>query len=309
MKRFALLLMLLAASPCQAADAIRLISDASQTLSVRVYTGSSTGVTASMTAGTGSNTQRYVVTDATLVTAGMPTARGNYDYIIYSSSLSNIIASGTMGWDTDQAIDVIRVGDPVYIDETAAAGLGDTFVEQLFATPTEDSGATTVGRALHYLRGAFSSASQFSTNAMANAPSGDAEVSRDAADMIAARVNAHRGTFYPNKSQVWVLQRGDSGISVKGGKVLTMGAGEKLKVWIDFAGLLGKNEFVETINSLTVDGGTATIVNDSDGILGNLVYFELENGTAADEVTVEFNVTSTEDQEISAAVCELLVTE
>ena len=243
MKRFALLmLMLLAASPCQAADAIRLISDASQTLSVRVYTGSSTGVTASMTAGTGSNTQRYVVTDATLVTAGMPTARGNYDYIIYSSSLSNIIASGTMGWDTDQAIDVIRVGDPVYIDETAAAGLGDTFVEQLFATPTEDSGATTVGRALHYLRGAFSSASVFSANALDNAPSGGG---------FTIPVNQ---VVVP-ASRTWLLVETDEGL--RGEESLSMKVGESKVFAFDFRKDLPTNGRLSDVDAIAIETGTS----------------------------------------------------
>lgn len=292
MKRFALLLMLLAASPCQAADAIRLISDASQTLSVRVYTGSSTGVTASMTAGTGSNTQRYVVTDATLVTAGMPTARGNYDYIIYSSSLSNIIASGTMGWDTDQAIDVIRVGDPVYIDETAAAGLGDTFVERLFVTNTEDSGANTVGRAFHYLRGAFSAASVFSEEALAEAPHG---TGGGGGDPIAPITISKQRTWRPSGVDA---SKAENIITVKAPFTGTLAVEMPLNPDADI-------DSVDDVD-VTPPSGTVTATNLQKTADGRTVHFDVPTLTTVGTYEVVPTVTTLDGQEISMA-CVLIV--
>lgn len=134
-------------------------------------------------------------------------------------------------------------------------------------------------------------------------------ISREEADMIAARVNAHRGTFYPNEKQVWVLKRGTAGLEVKNSFQISKGAGETLRVYIDFASVMGRNEFVESIENLELTGGTASIVADSEGIVGNLVYFDVEGGAADDTTTVEFEVLSTEDQTISGDVCEFNVVE
>lgn len=138
---------------------------------------------------------------------------------------------------------------------------------------------------------------------------GGGTISREDADMVAARVNAHRGEFYPNAKQVWVLKRSTSGLEVKNGFQISKGAGETLKVWIDFASVMGRNEFVEEITSLSLSGGTATIVADSEEIVGNLVSFSVTGGAAEDATAVSFEVLSTEDQVISSDVCEFTVVE
>ena len=309
MRRCALLLALLLASPCWGQVAIYHDDDASQTLYARIYTSDSAAVAVALTAGTSGNTRRYKVTDAAVTSAGI-SADGSYPFTIFSGTPSTSASdtargSGVLVWIDGASARDLAAGDSVVLSNSTL----DSMWTRWMQTATADGGASTYGRALHYLRGAFSAANQFSTNSLANAPSGDAEVSRDAADMIAARVNAHRGEFYPNAKQVWVLQRTDSGLAVKGGLPRTKGADETLKLWIDFAGVMGRNEYVETINSLTVDGGTATIVDDSDGVLGNLVYFSVTGGADGDEVTVSFDVTTTEDQDIAADVCELNVVE
>lgn len=134
-------------------------------------------------------------------------------------------------------------------------------------------------------------------------------VDEAAADMIAARVNASRGDFYPNAKQVWVLTRDGAGLGVKNAFQITMGEGETLKVWIDFASVVGKNEFIESIDSLELSGGSAVIVADSSGILGNLVYLQVEGGSDGDATTVDFEVTTTAGQVITGSVCVFNVVE
>lgn len=134
-------------------------------------------------------------------------------------------------------------------------------------------------------------------------------ITRDDADMVAARVNASRGEFYPNRSQVWVLRRTDGGVTVKNDFVITKKAGESLKVWVDFAGILGRNEAVESIESIDVDGGTTTIVVDSEEIVGNLVAVTLTGGAADDVTTLNLEVLTTEDQTITVDACTMNVVE
>lgn len=200
---------------------------------------------------------------------------------------------------------VMKTTDTITIDNTAL----DDMWSRWMNTATSDTGAGEVGRALHYIASSFASSGVFSEAALANAAGGSAAIDREAADMIAARVNAHRGDFYPNANQVWVLRRGTSGLEVKNSFQISKGAGETLRVYIDFASVMGRNEFVESIEALTLSGGTATIVADSEGITGNLVYFDVTGGAADDTATVEFEVLSTEDQTIAGDVCEFNVVE
>lgn len=147
--------------------------------------------------------------------------------------------------------------------------------------------------------------SRFTANALEQAPSGGGgggSIDEADADLIAARVVAARGDYYPPRQLVWVLQRGSTGITVRDSHVITKDADETLKMWIDFSGLLGRNEAVQSIDSLTLTGGTATKVSSSEGITGNLVYFQATGGADEDETTVSVEVTTTEAQVIQADV-------
>lgn len=144
-------------------------------------------------------------------------------------------------------------------------------------------------------------------DAVAVLSSSGSAVSTADADLIAARVVAARGSYYPPRQLVWVLQRGSTGITVRDSLVIAKDKDETLKVWIDFAGLLGRNEAVETINSLTVSGGTATKVSSSEGITGNLVYLKVTGGADEDAVTVTYDVTTTEDQVLEGSVSMVIV--
>lgn len=134
-----------------------------------------------------------------------------------------------------------------------------------------------------------------------------ASLSPVSADLIAARVLAARGDFYPNRQQVWALQRGATGITVKNSFEITKRAGETLKVWVDFAGILGRNEFVQTINSISTSGGTVTLVASSEGITGNLVYVEMTGGANGNTAVLSITVTTTEGQVITVNATELNV--
>jgi hypothetical protein len=127
-----------------------------------------------------------------------------------------------------------------------------------------------------------------------------ATIDRADADMIAARIVASRGEFYPNRNAVWVLKRTDAGIGVVNNTVLTKRAVETRKLWIDLAGLLGRNEAIETIDG--IEATEVTLTDDSEEISGNLVGFEVSGGSADDEAIVTLNVTTTEDQELEVEV-------
>lgn len=108
MKRFILALLLCCASAvAQAADAIVLSTDASQTLYVRIYPTSSTAVHNTLTAGTSNAVRRYAVTDAALVTAGLAASTSGvtvaYAYDVFygtsSASADDVLwGSGTLFW-------------------------------------------------------------------------------------------------------------------------------------------------------------------------------------------------------------------
>lgn len=125
---------------------------------------------------------------------------------------------------------------------------------------------------------------------------GELEVDDAAAAKIAAKVNASRSEFYPNRSQVWVLQRGSAGIVVQDSKIISKGASEDLMCWIDFAPILGRNEAVEEINSLVVSGSTFASEEESKGLLGNLAYLTITDGESEQTGDVDFDVTTTEGQ-------------
>lgn len=179
---------------------------------------------------------------------------------------------------------------------------GDSIVtadERLVLRATADTGSGTIGRALHNLRQYFGSSTTGVASAagLANGPSGSAEVDRAAAQMIASWVIASRGTFYPNRNAVWVMERTATGIDVVDDKILTKRDTETRKLWVDVSGLLGRNEAIESIGVVSVTEDP-TIVADSEGFTaGSLIYFEVDGGTANDECTVTVaDVTTTEGQ-------------
>lgn len=122
------------------------------------------------------------------------------------------------------------------------------------------------------------------------------------ADLIAARIVAARGDYYPPRAQVWVLTSTDGEISVKDGKECTKAAGVTRRYYIDFAGVLGRNEAIQAINTLSISGGTVSITADSSGITGNLVYAEFTGGAADDECTIAFDVTATQSPHLTGTV-------
>jgi hypothetical protein len=193
-------------------------------------------------------------------------------------------------------------------DASDVAGLIDALptavenVTALLGTTTADAGSGTVGRAIHYLRTAWASAGVFSTPSLQNAPAGEGgtgSFDRQDAQMIAAWITAQRGDFYPNRRAVWVMERSsepDEGVQAKGATILTKRAGETGKRYIDFAGVLGKNEGIESWGSLSVDN--VTIVDDSDEVTGSLLGVQFTGGEADDECTFSGEITTTEDDVI-----------
>lgn len=172
MRRFALLLALLLASPCWGQVAIYHEDDASQTLYARIYTSDSAAVAVALTAGTSGNTRRYKVTDAAVTSAGI-SADGSYPFTIFSGTPSTSASdtargSGVLVWIDGASARDLAAGDSVVLSNSTL----DSMWTRWMQTATADGGASTYGRALHYLRGAFSSSSVFSTNSLANAPSG-----------------------------------------------------------------------------------------------------------------------------------------
>lgn len=143
---------------------------------------------------------------------------------------------------------------------------------------------------------------RFKEHALGQAPSGDATVDDAAAVKIAAQVVAQRGEYYPPRALVWVLHRGGDGIVVRDGHVISKGASEEVKCWIDFAALLGRNEAINSLETLTVAGSTFTKAADSGGVLGNLVYLVVEGGESGQAGTVSCEVTTTADQTLACEV-------
>lgn len=275
----------LAAASSFAADAIRFGYDPAATLYVRVWSSSSASIAAALTEGTSGAVGRYIVADSTLVSGGLSSA-GVYSYKVFVGSPSTTandvcVGVGTLYWTGSAAI---------------------TEANYLLYGTTSDTGASTWGRALHYLRTAWVSAGVYSEAALENGPAGaGGGIDVDDADLIAARIVAARGNYYPPRALVWQLERTAAGVEVKNDFEISKGEDETIKVWIDFAGLLGRNEAVQAINSLTVSGGP-TEVASSEGITGNLVYVSIEGGTADDVCEVAFDVTTTEDQQITGTV-------
>lgn len=296
MKHFALAIIFALAAPVATAGIVFNYETGKQ-LYVRFDDSSNTAV--NLTEGSTLKAGRYTAADAAIDTAGL--AAGTYTGRIFI---------GTAGAQSSGDVLVGVVNDFTFGASTQTSS-DARLVAAMFGTSTADSGSGTLGRAFHYLLSSFVSNGKFSQNALSNAPTGDGEaiVDETAADLIAARVNASRGDFYPNAKQVWVLKRDGAGLEVKNDFQITMGEGETLKVWIDFASVVGKNEFIQSIDSLELSGGSAVIVTDSSGILGNLVYLQVEGGSDGDATTVDFEVTTTAGQVITGSVCVFNVVE
>lgn len=290
MNRYALALALLLAPSIASADSPPFAYDPSQTLSVVWDDATKTDLVE------GSSTQvgSYKATDAELVTDGL-TAGVRHGRVFAGVNAASVAPL------TDYCVGTIG---PMYFSGTVV----QTEAEYLMSRPTADAGSTTIGRAIHNLRQFFGSSTTGvgSVDGLANAPAGEAvpaEIDKAAAQFIAGFVNASRGTFYPNRNSVWVLKRSGTTIvpyvdGVAGGE-LGKAAAERRKVWVDFAALLGRNESLTTIEELAITD--ATLVTDTEGLTGNLLYVEVTGGDG-DACDLTGEVTTTEDQVITFSV-------
>lgn len=125
MHRYLLTLVLLGLPlSAHAADAIVHLDTPSQTLYVRVFTGSTTAVAVALTEGTSSGVGRYAVTEASLVSGGLGSA-GAYPFKVFAGTPSTTaddtqVGQGTLYWSGAAAL-------PAQADVRHFGGVAGTF--------------------------------------------------------------------------------------------------------------------------------------------------------------------------------------
>lgn len=260
------LVLLLAPLNAWGADAIRFADAPAQNRYVRIWTTSSAAVADEMTEGTSAGVGRYVISEAALVTAGLSSS-GVYAYKIFDGATASTTANDTC----------VGVGT-LYWTGTAAI----TEANYLLYGTTSDTGASTWGRALHYLRSSWVSSGVYSTGALANAPSGGG-----GGGTIA--------TSYPNKARTWLPGVDGS----KAGNVVTVKAGTLGTFSMVMP--LNQGADIDTVTSVVVtdpeddDVATSDLSKTADGQQAN---FDLPELTVVGDYSVVVTVTTLDDDTI-----------
>jgi hypothetical protein len=159
-------------------------------------------------------------------------------------------------------------------------------------TATADGGASTYGRALHYLRGAFSAASVFSEEALAEAPHG---TGGGGGDPIAPITISKQRTWRPSGLDA---SKAENIVTVKAPFTGTLAVEMPLNPDADI-------DSVDDVD-VTPPSGTVTATNLMKTADGRTVHFDVPTLTTVGTYEVVPTVTTLDGQEISMA-CVLIV--
>jgi hypothetical protein len=280
---------LLLAASAAAQDAIWHEDDAGLTLYARIYTGSGTAVAVSLTPGTSGNTRLYKATVATVEGAGVDLTT-ELPFTVFQGTPS------TSASDTARGSGVVGSA-PLVIDEDGLTEIGAAVTEVLLTTATSDAGAGTVGRLWHYALAGYSASGQATLGFFANQPA--ASVDEEAlAEAVADALEGQLGQTQPRINRepspfttIQVSRRADGTYKCTKPIRLTAGAVNNVYAFIDMSPLFGKQDFVETVGTATISGGSITQGTEK-GPRDYYAVMELDGtATAGEERTVTVPVT------------------
>lgn len=295
MKYALALLLALLPGLAQAADAILFEYEPSSTIYARVYTSHSAAVAAALSPGTSGNTRLYYVTDATIGAAGMTSAAaGNYPFTIFAGSPSTsasdtAIGFGVMRWNGTAAV------DPLPFSTLPTTGQITSAIEALASYISMGANASTA--ATQSTAAATSSAAVQGKLPSNNAKmAGEGAIAKDLDDIEAGGgggTTQPRVNFDPSPGfALQVPSRADG--SYKASGVIRLNAGDvgSVYVFLDMKLLFGAKDYVETVGTPVVSGGS--LIATAEGPRDTYAVVKLDgDATAGESRTVRVPVTMT----------------
>lgn len=247
-RKLLIALALTLAPQAHAADAIRFGYDPAANLYVRIWTSATASSAFALTEGSSGALGRYVIADSAI--SGTISTAGVYNYKIFVGATPSTTAND------------VNVGlGTLYWTGTTA----ETEAQYLLRTTSSDTGANTWGRWIYWLGQSFASEGVFDAPSLANSPAPEVELTEEQIDDIAEQIGESVGTTQPRINRepdpaftFQVSRRADGTYKCTRPLRLSPGSVETVHPFIDMSPLFGRNNFVETVGTPVVSGGSLT---------------------------------------------------